>query len=124
MKGNILFFIGVVMSLLALSSGKAYSQDGMPNNEIPDINVHPELNLNAEDKPLIYEPERNSPNGTATQEKAIINKEQSSLPAKPGKVKSTEPPQKGNGKNEEDANSFNFLYYIIQKFKISDIVDQ
>ena len=27
-------------------------------------------------------------------------------------------------KNEEDALSFNFLYYMIQKFKLSDLIDQ
>ena len=27
-------------------------------------------------------------------------------------------------RNEEDALSFNFLYYMIQKFKLSDLIDQ
>jgi hypothetical protein len=30
----------------------------------------------------------------------------------------------GGGKDEDDALSFNFLYYIIQEFKISDLIDE
>jgi hypothetical protein len=49
----------------------------------------------------------------------------------PSKEKETEKPSvKGKGndasaakKNEDDALSFNFLYYIIQKFKISDLIE-
>jgi hypothetical protein len=49
----------------------------------------------------------------------------------PPKEKETEKPStKGKGneataakKNEDDALSFNFLYYIIQKFKISDLIE-
>ena len=39
------------------------------------------------------------------------------------KSKSSEAPKGLNG-DDEDALSFNFLYYIIQKFKISDLVDE
>ena len=35
--------------------------------------------------------------------------------------RSSEKPQ---GKKDDDVLSFNFLYYIIQKYKMSDIVDQ
>ncbi len=42
-------------------------------------------------------------------------------------VRTTKPDtQKANRKEkeEEDALSFNFLYYMIQKFKMSDLIDQ
>ena len=43
-----------------------------------------------------------------------------------GRVREQQPVvEKENGKQEdEDVLSFNFLYYIIQKFKMSDIVDK
>ena len=74
-----------------------------------------ELNLN-EDKSLIYEAENRS-------SKTV----QRTVPQDTASIKSIKP--KANRKpsaekKEEDPLSFNFLYYIIQKYKISDIVDQ
>jgi hypothetical protein len=47
------------------------------------------------------------------------------IPATPARVIKPDA-QKGNRKEkeEEDALSFNFLYYMIQKFKLSDLIDQ
>ncbi|HCR52790.1 MAG TPA: hypothetical protein DIW27_00140 [Cytophagales bacterium] len=73
-----------------------------------------ELNLN-EDKPLIYE--LNDSKSTKT--KQIIKRDTVAINAARNKGAS-----KQAEKNEGDALSFNFLYYIIQKYKISDIVDQ
>jgi hypothetical protein len=38
--------------------------------------------------------------------------------------KSKLPDPKPSAEEEEDALSFNFLYYIIQKFKFSDLIDE
>ena len=92
------------------------AQEGIPANEIPDTNFHPETN---DDKPLLFEPDK-SPSNT---EKSNQQKEQATTATKTGKAKAGDPKNVGT-KTEDDALSFNFLYYIIQKFKISDIVEQ
>ncbi len=81
--------------------------------EIRELNSHPELNLN-EDKTLLLESSEHQqrPHG------AVVNRE--TVVAKPAKPKSEKVVEK---QEEEDALSFNFLYYIISKFKYSDIVD-
>jgi hypothetical protein len=120
MKISLSGILGFSFALITFCAINANAQEGTPNNEIPDLSSHPELNLN-EDKTLIFEPER-----TASPEK-VLNKEQIlANPSRSTKVKATESASKSSGgKNpEEDALSFNFLYYIIQKFKISDIVEQ
>lgn len=79
--------------------------------EIKELSSHPELNLN-EDKTLLLESsEHQKPHG------AVVTREQAL--SKPSKAKVDKPAEK----EEEDALSFNFLYYIISKFKYSDIVD-
>lgn len=121
MRLNFLRFLGLTSLLLSLAIVDASAQEGTPNNEIPDLVSHPELNLN-DDKALLFEPERNS-----SSEKGVQNKEQIVVtPSKSAKVKSGDSTQKTSASKtpEEEALSFNFLYYIIQKFKISDIVEQ
>jgi hypothetical protein len=68
------------------------------------------LNLH-EDKTLISEPEQKSAiHHPASKE---------NTPS----AKTTRPKSNPEKDEDEDALSFNFLYYIIQKFKYSDIVD-
>lgn len=106
----------VTIILTAAAFNSVFAQEGSPNNEIPELSppifTDPTLR---EEKPLLYEPEGKSNN----------SKEQTIIPAPTkAKVKTPEPTKTPATKTEEDALSFNFLYYIIQKFKISDIVDQ
>jgi hypothetical protein len=106
----------ITISLAATAFNSVFAQEGSPNNEIPELSppifTDPTLR---EEKPLLYEPEGKSNN----------SKEQTITPAPTkAKIKSPEPTKATASKTEEDALSFNFLYYIIQKFKISDIVDQ
>lgn len=108
-----------LLTLIAIITATAFNsvlaQEGIPNNEIPELSpnfIDPNFR---EEKPLLYEPEGKSNN----------SKEQLISPAPTkAKIKSPEPTKTTATKTEEDALSFNFLYYIIQKFKISDIVDQ
>lgn len=102
--------------LLVSVAFSANAQEGVPNNEIPDLNFHQEV---LEERPLLYEP-------TTSSEKTMQNKEQLANGVRSGKtIKPVEDPKNpANKPAEEDALSFNFLYYIIQKFKISDIVEQ
>jgi hypothetical protein len=107
------FFIGILLG----SALPALAQDGMPTqgpSEAKEINVHPELNAN-DDKTFVFESADVKPNGTAN---ATVAKEVV-LPkakSKPAEVKAGE-------KEEQDPMAFNFLYYLIQKFKFSDMVD-
>jgi hypothetical protein len=116
MKQNFSPILVFLFALGILAGFTAQAQEDSPvNNEEKEIreelNNHPELNLN-EDKTLISEPDQKPSSSTSTKE--------ATHPAKVSKTKSDKAhPEKG----EEDALSFNFLYYIIQKFKISDIVD-
>ncbi|MBS1491582.1 MAG: hypothetical protein JSS93_13735 [Bacteroidetes bacterium] len=72
-----------------------------------ELNLHLELNLN-EDKVLLMEPE--------SKPTKIINPASETIPA--GTKKSDQQVKS----NEKNPLSFNFLYFIIQRFKISDIV--
>ena len=110
----------IVFGLL-LSFSVLAQEEGMPLTELQDVN-HQELNLNDEDKTLIYEvdsksgkniPAESHPNGAQ-----VVVKSKSSDSHKPS---ATSTP---NAKEGDDALSFNFLFYIIQKYKFSDIIDQ
>jgi hypothetical protein len=94
----------------------ANAQEGTPNNEIPDIIFNQELQ---EEKPYHYDPPATSTDKNAQSREVLIST------SKTSKSKSGEGSKNPALKpEEEDALSFNFLYYIIQKFKISDIVEQ
>ncbi len=102
-----------VVGILAGFAAHAQEIDPANNNEKEikeELSSHPELNLN-EDKILISEPEQKSTlNHTTSKETAPF-------------VKTTKPKTNPEKDEDEDALSFNFLYYIIQKFKYSDIVE-
>lgn len=115
MKPKYSHFLGFTIALLMLVIANANAQEGIPNNEIPDIIFNQELQ---EEKPLLYDPATSADKNA--QSKELLNSSQ-----KTAKSKSVEGSKNPAVKpEEEDALSFNFLYYIIQKFKISDIVEQ
>lgn len=114
MKPNFSHFFGFTFLLMTMVFFSARAQEGVPNNEIPDVYFPPELQG---EKPLLFEPDRSS----SSNDKSFQSREQVSTPSKSAKSK-TEAAK--NPKQGDDALSFNFLYYIIQKFKISDIVEQ
>ncbi len=122
MKPSLYHFIGFTMVLITLLVFSTQAQEGMPNNEIPDLVIHPETNLH-EEKPLLFEPERSTTTNSNTERTSPI-KDHSINTGKSAKSKGTEPSKNSASKTENDALSFNFLYFIIQKFKISDIVEQ
>ena len=116
MKLNFSSFLGFTFLLVAIPFFSSMAQEGVPANEIPDSNFLPEA---SDDKPVVLEVEKI----TTSTEKSNQQKEQATTATKTGKAKAGDPKNMGT-KNEDDALSFNFLYYIIQKFKISDIVEQ
>ena len=116
MKPNFSHFLGFFFLLMTLASFSVSAQEGIPNNEIPDTRFNHELQG---EKPLLFEPERSPSNSEKVT--PLAKGEMPSIP-KSGKSKSSESVKNSSVKHEDDALSFNFLYFIIQKFKISDIV--
>lgn len=113
---NLLTSLAAVI-LLTLS---AKAQDEMPILETQDPNRR-ELNLN-EDKSLLYERSNHSTLlrdslSTLTPRIVPVNSSTTKTAAKPEGSRNT-------AKDNDDALSFNFLYYMLQKFKFSDLVDQ
>jgi hypothetical protein len=106
----------ITIILTASTVNSVFAQEGSPINETPELGPPTFSDPSTkEEKPLLSEPEGKS---TLQKEQTVITP--ASTKAKGKNSESTKP----TGKTEEDALSFNFLYYIIQKFKISDIVDQ
>jgi hypothetical protein len=91
------------------------AQDELPILELQDPN-HRELNLN-EDKTLIYDHPGHS---SSVRDSSQIAPRMT--PASPSKPKAES--QKNKGKDDDDTLSFNFLYYMFQKFKMSDMIEQ
>jgi len=107
----------ILFLAIGLSGLRANAQDeSQPVQEVQDLNQqHPELNLN-DDKTLLMDADvKPSKNQSAHEAGNAVNtsKNKSDGSTKPS----------SNDKAEEDPLSFNFIYFIIQKFKISDIVD-
>jgi hypothetical protein len=115
MKINFTYLAVFAVGLFLLCAISASAQDDLPITNYQDPNLQ-ELNLN-EDKTLIYEPSEGKSLRTI---QSMGRDTIKSAPAVKGKANDLKKP----GTKTEDALSFNFLYYIIQKFKISDIVDQ
>ena len=111
------FFL-VAGSLLSLSARA--QREGLSPNESQDP-YHFEYNLN-DDKPLLTEHDSKAkvtPKDSTTSHSRPVATTPSS-----SKIKSPEHNKSVTNKEEDDALSFNFLYYIIQKFKISDLIDE
>ncbi|MBX2941065.1 MAG: hypothetical protein KF860_01860 [Cyclobacteriaceae bacterium] len=101
---------------VALFSQEAVAQDGAyPPRNFQEPSYQ-ELNLN-EDKSLIYDVSESRPSRSTPKSIQRDSTSLNSMKPKANRKSSVE-------KKEEDPLSFNFLYYIIQKYKISDIVDQ
>ncbi|HEY5692271.1 MAG TPA: hypothetical protein VIS49_12495 [Cyclobacteriaceae bacterium] len=103
-----------IAGCITLLPQKSYAQDGLPPQYFQEPS-NQELNLD-EDKALLYE------QNEGRQTRSIQNFQRDSVATTTSRPKEA---KKSNAdKKEGDALSFNFLYYIIQKYKISDIVDQ
>lgn len=109
---QVLAFLSFALVVMAVSPVAA--QEGLPNHESPELTPLPDMDLR-EEKPLLYDPEGKPSNS--------IQRESQNPVAKP-KAKVSDSGNTKPGAKGDDALSFNFLYYIIQKFKISDIVEQ
>jgi hypothetical protein len=103
-----------IAGCITLLSQNSFAQDGLPPQYFQEPS-NQELNLN-DDKALIYE------QGESRPAQSVQSPQRDSIIAAPSKPKASK--KASVDKKEDDALSFNFLYYIIQKYKISDIVDQ
>ena len=99
----------IAVFLLVIS---AQAQDELPAVD-PQDSSHREYNLE-DDKALIYDHSVHMSARDSAQVVKVLPVTQSVKPSKPD----------ANKKDEDDALSFNFIYYIIQKFKMSDLIDQ
>ncbi len=117
MQQKYLHSLVIVFALSGLLVYSVQAQENIPNDpqekEIKELNNHPELNLE-DDKTLLLESDGQKPSASLPISKEAVSVKQTTK----SKSDKAHP-----DKEEEDALSFNFLYYIIQKFKISDIVD-
>ena len=112
---NLLFILPAVI-LVSLS---ARAQEETPILEGPDP-LHREINFN-EDKSLIYD-QPSSPQQLPGVRDTVF-----AAPTPRPVQRTTRPEATREGqksRTEEDALGFNFLYYIIQKYKFSDIIEQ
>jgi hypothetical protein len=95
-------------------SASAQSENEYTATELKELNQNQEVN-SIEDKTLIFEHDSKTV-------KARDSVHFHALPLPVSKIKSSDQ-TKPSGSKEDDVLSFNFLYYIIQKFKISDLID-
>lgn len=109
-KYSILLVIPLVALLLSFS---AQAQEETPVVEGPEP-FHREINFN-EDRTLIYDhPSQNS---------TVIRDTLHVAPRPINRATKPESPKEASKTHNDDALSFNFLYYMIQKFKLSDLID-
>ena len=110
----------IITGASLLSFASFAQEEGLPSYELQDAN-NQELNINNEDKTLIYEQDLKTSKHTSSESQQNTT----TVPSK-GKIldSNKQAASNTNTKEGEDALSFNFLYYIIQKYKGSDIIDQ
>jgi hypothetical protein len=105
---------GVALALAFCNATAAYAQEeGIPGYELQDP-MHP--GISNEEKTLLDNEGKSykTPHDSTAILPRLSTQKKTADSVKPS----------GKPKDEEDPLSFNFLYYIIQKFKVSDIIDQ
>jgi hypothetical protein len=117
MQVKLRFSLALFLAICLLGYKATAQDEGQPNPEFQELNQqHPELNL-SDDKTLLMDADLKAPKNQSNTREVVA-------PASNLKIKSDNSAKpSASEKTEEDPLSFNFLYFIIQKFKISDIVD-
>lgn len=116
MRINLTHLAATLAGFALLLCVPALAQDDLPVGGYQDPGYQ-ETNT-IDDKTLLYE----STEGKSL--RTIQSIPRDTVRSAPTKPKADAKKPGTTGGKPEDALSFNFLYYIIQKFKISDIVDQ
>lgn len=100
----------ILFLLFVLTGFPAQAQENeMPVTEPLFLQGNNDNDLN-DDKPLLFE-----------QDSKLIKRD--SVVSRGTAIQKTKADQKTSSSKNDDALSFNFLYYIIQKFKFSDLID-
>jgi hypothetical protein len=123
MKTNFLHLLALIAFLQLGAALRAAAQDGLPN---PELSGFPNQEVNPyDDKPLIYEHELKN-NSKIVRDTASTSRSNSSNTSSAAKTKSAPSTEvrKPNNSRGDDPLNFNFLYYIIHKFKSSDLIDE
>lgn len=118
MRAKLFFSLSILLAALLLSLRTSAQEGG--GAEAQELNSHPELNL-GDDKTLIMEGDAKTTKVSQGRDTNAISNAATNNAKKQEQQKPSSNP--ANDKTQEDPLSFNFLYFIIQKFKFSDIVD-
>ena len=124
-----LLAFGVFLQLAVVLNASA--QDGMPN---PELNGYPNQEVNPYDeKPLLYEHEsrgnRNNRDSVSISRTVSTSSTSSTNSSQNNRTRTASgTPARSNTSNQnsrgDDPLNFNFLYYIIHKFKATDLIDR
>lgn len=117
MKSGLKFKLSLcLIGLLFLGAYNLRAQEeNFSSPEQQELKQHPELNLE-DDKTLIMDDQSAKPAKAMPSNGKDSNNNATKTKTEANKTAAKE-------KAEEDPLNFNFLYFIIQRFKISDIVD-
>jgi len=115
MRAKYLAATTVFLFLLIGISRDAYSQDEVPGPDLNSINTQEPSSY--DEKPLLYESEGRT-------SKPVLSDSVQSRPAAivPVPAKKVAPQLDLKKPKDEDPLNFNFLYYIITKFKSTDLM--
>jgi hypothetical protein len=103
----------LMLPVVVLISFAVQAQEETPMIEGPDP-LHRDVNF-SEDKILIYDQPVQHP---GLRDSVVIAPKATGRITRPENSKEAQKP-----KNEEDALKFNFLFYMIQKYKFSDMIE-
>ncbi len=106
----------IILAAVSLLTFTAKAQEDTPVVEGPDP-AHRQMNFN-EDKTLIVDQPVQTVQHPGVRDSVAVTTKPFHRVARP-----ESPVQKPQPRSDEDALRFNFLYYIIQKYKLSDIVE-
>jgi hypothetical protein len=113
MKAKYLTAVTILVLLMVAISSETRAQDEVPGPDLNSINTTDPGDY--DEKPLLYEPE-----GRAT--RTVVSDTVTSRPAIQAQPKKATPASEAKKKEESDPLNFNFLFYIIQTFKSSDLM--
>jgi hypothetical protein len=111
--------LSIILAAASLLTFTAKAQEETPIVEGPDP-IHRQMNF-SEDKTLIVEQPAQVVQHPGVRDSLMITTKPFNRVIRPEGPK--EAPKQAPLRSEEDALRFNFLYYIIQKYKLADIVE-
>jgi hypothetical protein len=120
-----LSFIACLLFVLCLAQVSAYAQEG-PDNEHPTYEDKAQHDVPVADMDNDLEGKTLSPTSKSVAKDSSATRTATPRIAKSNQEATKEKPQQGQppaGVEDDSILSFNFIYYIIQKFKLQDIIE-